>query len=280
MPAPLRRGLGRIVNRLDPPSTLLRGLMYPWAIEQRIAAYRARLEAADVIVAPSRFMVDLLARNGVPQEKVCLEPHGVAVSAPRPIDELEARPLRVGYAGRITPNKGLHVLVEAAARIGRPDEIEVLVAGEAASPEDQGYLEDVRGRAGGLRMRLLGRLAEEEMQRFYAGLHVAVVPSLVPEAFGLVVAEAFAGGRPVIVSDAGALPELVRDGVDGFVVPRGDAAQLAARLQALVDDPGLAGRLAGAIQPPRTIADYADAMERLYGELLAREAGTGESAEP
>jgi len=279
MPAALRRGLGRIVNRLDPPSTLLRGLMYPWAIEQRIAAYRARLEATDIIVAPSRFMVDLLVRNGVPPEKVRLEPHGVAVSAPRPIDEFEARPFRVGYAGRITPNKGLHVLVEAAARVSRSHEIELLVAGEAASPGDQRYLEEVRSRAGGLRMRLIGRLAEDEMQRFYAGLHVVVVPSLVPEAFGLVVAEAFAAGRPVIVSDAGALPELVRDAVDGFVVPRGDAGQLAGRLQALLDDRGLVGRLAGAVRPPRTIADYADAMERLYGELLAKRAGAGAGAE-
>jgi glycosyltransferase involved in cell wall biosynthesis len=271
LPRWVRRPIGRVVNRADPPSTPLRGLMFPWMIEQRIAAYRIRFDAASVIVAPSRAMAELLARNGVPSEKVAIEPHGVGAVECKPVDALGRRPIRLGYVGRVTPNKGLHVICEAVGSLEHPADVELVVAGAPMSEADKEYFDHLVASADKVKITAAGYQSPSAMAGFLGGVHIVVVPSLVPEAFGFAVAEAFAAGRLVISSDAGALPELVRDGVDGFVFRRGDAAGLATKLRALVEDHELLLHMARAIRPPRSIADYVDAMERIYSKLRAAE---------
>ena len=87
------------------------------------------------------------------------------------------------------------------------------------------------------RVRFLGFVNQQGLPAIYAASDVLVLPSE-HEAFGLVVNEAFACGCPAIVSDAcGCVGDLVRDGETGFVVPVGDVAALAGRLEVLVTQP-------------------------------------------
>ena len=101
-----------------------------------------------------------------------------------------------------------------------------------------------------------------------ASADVLVVPSLWYENSPLVIQEALASRVPVVVADGGAMVEKIRPGVDGLVFRRGDAADLAAKLDSLARDPSLLERLRDNIRPPQSIADGAQKFEEIYRRLI------------
>jgi glycosyltransferase involved in cell wall biosynthesis len=171
----------------------------------------------------------------------------------------DGRPL-VACVSRLAPEKGVSVLIRALARVGR--DALLLVVGDGPDAPACQALAAALGL--GDHVRFLGR--RDDVERVYAAADVAVAPSLGAEAFGLCVVEAMASGRPVVVSDAGALPEIVEHGRSGLVVPRGDAAALAGAIGRLVDEPALAARLAAA---GRARARAAYGLERWTGRVEA-----------
>jgi len=144
--------------------------------------------------------------------------------------------LRVGFAGRLVPEKGAQVALEAVL----PEPSWALsVAG--SGPEEQ-RLEDRAAEAGASsRLELLGALGSADLPSFYRSVDVLVVPSLPTpnwvEQFGRVALEAMASGTPVVASRSGALTEVV--GEAGLLAPPGDADALHDCLARLARDPGL-----------------------------------------
>ncbi|WP_235509645.1 glycosyltransferase [Terrabacter sp. Soil811] len=150
-------------------------------------------------------------------------------------------PVRVvGFAGRLEAAKGADVLLRAVAL--EPD-VRVRLAGDGpqrAELEALAVSLDIADRA-----ELLGALAPEGLPDFYRSLDVLAVPSLTTpswaEQFGRVAVEAMACGVPVVVSDSGALPEVVGDAA--LVVPEGDAVELAKALSTVAHDADVAAGL-------------------------------------
>jgi glycosyltransferase involved in cell wall biosynthesis/GT2 family glycosyltransferase len=135
--------------------------------------------------------------------------------------------ITAGFLGRLVPEKGLLVLLDAAAVDSR---LRVRIAGDgplAATLPGEVARRNLAGR-----VELVGGLRPEDVPEFYSSLDVLAVPSLPTpswtEQFGRVAIEAMACGIPVVSSDAGALPDVV--GGAGIVVPHGDADALAAAL--------------------------------------------------
>lgn len=149
----------------------------------------------------------------------------------------------VGFAGRLDAAKGADVLLRAVAL---EPAVRVRLAGDG--PERHRLVELAEGLGVADRVELLGALAPEGLPDFYHSLDVLVVPSLTTpswvEQFGRVALEAMACGTPVVVSDSGALPEVV--GEAAIVVAEGDAAELAKAIGAVVHDPDVAQRLRAA----------------------------------
>lgn len=129
-------------------------------------------------------------------------------------------PLIVGFVGRLDRQKGFDVLVDALARCQRRD-IVVMVAG-APELDDQSFAIPPPSS----RYRYLGWIPNAEIDDVITGCDVVVVPSRW-EGFGLVALEVMRNARPLIVSNRGALPEIVRDGVEGFVFDPADPDRLA-----------------------------------------------------
>jgi glycosyltransferase involved in cell wall biosynthesis len=109
--------------------------------------------------------------------------------------------------------------------------------------EERRRLEERVRRLGWRSVLFLGFKNQSELPRYYDLCDVFVLPSE-KEPWGLVVNEAMNAAKPVVVSDrVGCAPDLVRDGVNGFVFPAGDIGALAERLRRLTEDPELARRM-------------------------------------
>lgn len=185
-----------------------------------------------------------------------------------------------GYAlfvGRLLPHKGVLQLVEAL-----DPETPLHVLGR---PYDAEYLARLRSAAQGKRVRFVLDADDRELARQYAGASVVLQPSLpvaegqadTSELLGLVALEAMAAGKPVVVTRAGSLPELVADGETGFVVPPHDPAALRARTQELVGSAALSRTMGEAARERvRALFTWDRAAERglaLYRELAAAPRG-------
>ena len=229
---------------------------------RRPAFLRRQLDLTEALLAPSRYIVDAFVRFGVAPERLHLMPHGVGLE-PRSSIRRPAGPVRFGFVGSLVPTKGVHVLCEAFNRVAGNPTLDIF--GPAYSAR---YLRRLRGYLGP-RIRYAGEFAPQDAERVYGSLDVLVLPSLVPESFGLVAAEAQACGVPVVASSIGALPERIRAERDGLLVPPGDVGALRLALSRL-NDPVEVQRLSSGIRPPRSTASYTEELEELYVELASR----------
>ena len=166
------------------------------------------------------------------------------------------------FVGRITPEKGVPDAIEIARLTGRP----LLVAAKVPTlPSEIDYYEAVvRPALGRADVTILGELSEPERDRLVASSRASIVPSAWPEPFGLVVIEALALGTPVLVRRSGAFPELVRDGLDGFI---GDDVQQLAYLDPRLDDLDRAAIQASALER-FAVGRMVDRYEALYRRML------------
>lgn len=227
-----------------------------------VARGLARRAAVVVVLSPEWF--ERLAPRW-PGARLAVVGNGVAV--PRRAGRVaEAGPAGqpvFAFLGNLGPRKGVPVLIEAAALAKEPWRVEL-----AGGDEEPGATAQARSQAAVAhvdhRVRLLGPLAGDAKLDWLAAAQGFVLPSRA-EGLPMALLEAMAVGLPVVVSDAGAMPEVVRAGVDGLVVPAGDAAALAAALDALARDPARRAAM-GAAGAERCAARYG--VERMVDELM------------
>jgi phosphatidylinositol alpha-mannosyltransferase len=167
------------------------------------------------------------------------------------------RPLRIVFVGQAVGRKGLPHLLRAfeALRDHVPAELTLVGAG----PDDVANLMlDDRD------VRILGKVSDADKVAELCRADVLCAPSLSGESFGMVLTEAFAAGTPVVASDIAGYRDVVRDGVDGLLVPRADPVALADALRALALDDG---RRAGMAAEARARAERF-AWPRVASEVL------------
>jgi glycosyltransferase involved in cell wall biosynthesis len=175
-----------------------------------------------------------------------------APSSPRGFDSAPSRvdsshPI-VGMVGRITPQKGQHVLLRAVARlVNRGRDVRVILVGspDPSCPEDSSYLRSLESsvRELGLEGKVQWPGYQDDPNPYYALLDVLVIPSTTSEGLPLVALEAMQWAIPVIGSRVGGIPEVVQEGVNGLLVPPGDEGALAESLERILSDPALRSRL-------------------------------------
>jgi len=214
-------------------------------------------------------MKDLLTRNGCNVRKIQMIRHGIDPIVKSPLEDLRKRPVRFAYIGRISPKKGLHVMLESSSLLPEGSSCEIHIFGAAHDADAENYskriLSEYKGSAA---IFTHGLISHDNLNKVFAIIDVLVVPSVLPEAFGLVVQEAFSAGRPVIVANSGGLAELVRDGKDGLVVDRNNPLALSRAMQKFITDPGLIQEMMKELPCVKTTAEYVDEMEILYNTIV------------
>ena len=195
------------------------------------------MRRADFAIAGAESAADVLRGKGYRGPLQTIPQFGTSQALFTPPETSPKRPFTIGYIGRIVPEKGLHVLLRAAAQLDGEWRMRLVGAGPA--------LADLETLARALQVRdqltFAGQLPSADLPAEYHKIDALVLPSLTrpnwKEQFGRVLVEAMASGVPVIGSDSGAIPGVI--GAAGLVVPEGDVKALARALADLRHQPGL-----------------------------------------
>ncbi len=226
---------------------------------------------ADVVVVSETAGRDISACLKVDPARITAIPLGVDQAVFRPQPDIRRRERRLlTTASADVPLKGLSVLIEAYGRLldAYPD-LELVVIGRLKPEGATARLLDSLGLSE--RVSFISGLTNEEMAEQYARATICITPSLY-EGFGLPAAEAMSCAAPVVVTDGGALPEVV--GEAGVVVRRGDPDALAAAVRQRLDDPAKRAALSEAgRRRARDVFSWARAgaeFERVLSAAAAR----------
>ena len=197
---------------------------------QYMAELDAEIQAADSVVVGSGFCARTFVECGVNAAKVHVIPYGVdlGIFAPSQVDARQAE-FGVIYAGQFSQRKGMSYLLEGYRRFAGTGTTLTLVG------KTMGSMAPLEPFASWFRH--VPHLTRQDLAAEYCRHDVFVFPTLL-EGMGLVVAEAMACGLPVITTANGP-DELVRDGIDGFIVPQRDPNAIAEKLELLRADPEL-----------------------------------------
>lgn len=199
------------------------------------------------VVANSQASADAFTTFGGRKERVRVIYPGIDLGTfdgANPIHQHTTRPsgVRIGCFGRLSPWKGQHILIQALANISQA---EVWIIGAALFGEES-YEQRLRALAAQLgldhRVRFFGH--RTDVPELIAACDIVAHTSIAPEPFGKVIVEGMASGRPVIATAAGGVVEIIRDGIDGLLVPPGNVEALTASLRRLIADPQLRTKLA------------------------------------
>jgi len=194
--------------------------------EEKLARKDAELALADVVIVPSTFSKHSLNQAPFLKAPVQVVPYGTP-SVSYTFGESRSGKLAVLFVGALSQAKGLKYLLEAAAKLER--QIDLTLIGKRVSPR-------IPVPAVLDKHRWIPSLAYDEVLHEMARHDVLVLPSL-HEGFGLVIGEAMAQGLVVIATPNSAAPDLIDDGVDGFIVPIRSAEAIAEKLELLRHDP-------------------------------------------
>jgi glycosyltransferase involved in cell wall biosynthesis len=214
------------------PDQGVKGLVYGAALSLQ-RRLRMLDRWVDAFVAPTQFVARRLAEAGLPADRTRVIYHGVPRYPLTVTSPPAARDSHALYAGRLSSEKGLPILL-GASRIA--SEIPLLIAGS-------GPLEKTMSRELPSSVTLVGQLDQNALSRLRASACMAVMPSTWFEVCGYTALEAAAAGRAVVASNIGGIPEVVVDGETGLLVRPGDPSALAEAMRRLWHDHELATRL-------------------------------------
>jgi glycosyltransferase involved in cell wall biosynthesis len=241
-------------------------------VRVRREALRRVLDAVDLVICPSHFIIEKYAEFGVDTSKFVFIQHGLNKLEFKPLQpaSTDERCLRIGYTGQIKIHKGVDLLVEAA--------IEMLKAGDDIQVQLWGRADDQEGYASNLMLRTRpypaiqwrGSFDGERVWDVLAGMDVLVVPSRCYENCPTVILEAYKMGIPVVATGIGGMAELAQ--MDGGLTFRlNDTEDLRAQLEKL-RDPDFRNKLRARIPYVKTSAEEVAEIFSNYLRLINKTA--------
>jgi glycosyltransferase involved in cell wall biosynthesis len=253
----------RLLSRLAGARAIVQHVHSRTIENQGVPINGVSFRSADAVIATSRAVASCL-RGTSPVDVI----YPGIQSPPYPLPVLSKGTLLLGVAGRLVPLKGIHILISAVAKL-RKNGLAVCVQITGSGPQECALRKQIRELEMDDQFELIGW--SSDLKTIRENWDIAVVPSL-EEGFGLAALEAMGGGRAVIASRVGGLPELVIDGITGLLVTPGDVDALAdgiaqlANERALLESMGIAGWRRAREQ--FSALEMAEKTAALYARLL------------
>jgi len=199
-------------------------------VNQFLNAYRQ----LDRVIVASRYMKELMVQNSISEDRIeVLPPISTLPQIPNDYrSHTEQKSTKVLFVGRLEYEKGLPYLLRAMA--GVKSNYELIIAGDGNL--NQEYIELAQELGLSDNVKFVNWLSASALDKLYSECAVTVMPSIMPEPFGIVGIESMANGKPVIAFDVGGIPDWLIDGYNGFLVPAKDISLLSQKIDLLLSD--------------------------------------------
>lgn len=287
----LRSAVGSISTRLPAAGTRRVDAVAAWAARQWRRYLAHHLRATDTFdpdaparrlehmrrvcagvthfLAPSIHMRNRFVQFGIAPDRIAVAEYGTDLRrfAPSAAGRPGSQPLRLGFLGSLMVSKGVHVLLDAFARLPPGSASLDIYGSPVAYHGDASYADRIRPLLDTPGVRVHGPVSHTEVPGVMASIDALVVPSIWHENSPLVIREAFAAGVPVVASRTGGIPETVIDGVGGWLFEIGSSADLGRVLTDLVARPEAIADLRRGIPAVRDLTDEAASLHELYVSL-------------
>lgn len=234
-------------------------LPHPKIIEDELKMY----ENIDYISIPSLFVKRTFLGKGIPERKLIHIPYGVDLSSFRKILKND-NIFRVVFVGGMSLRKGVHYLLQAFAELNLPNS-ELMLIG-AINDEIKPFFRKYEGK-----FNYVGKAPQSELYRYYSQGSVFAIMSI-EEGLAMVQPQAMACGLPVICTTNTGGEDIIRDGVDGFIIPIRDIEALKEKLLYLYENPEICRRMGQSakkrVASGFTWDDYGDKMIKVYEKII------------
>jgi len=238
----------------------------------KVALHRKMLKVfVDVFICPSDHLASWIRQN-MDVENVVHLPN--FTRPPTAGATSTHHPQRILFAGRLSREKGVEVLLRAVAiLVEEHPRASLVIAGDGPEESNLRCLVSALGLED--RVSFVGVLAGEELAAQYREAGICALPTLWMENCPVSVLESFSHGRPMVATRIGGIPELVEEGFSGHLFRRGDHQELAAKLGLLCSDPARViemGRHAANVFAQRYAADvHVQGLSSVYNSLIKRD---------
>jgi|GEM_PF-89854 len=241
-------------------------------VDDRIRFMKDIFSQVDLFIAPSKFMKEKFVKFGIPEEKIEFFPYGFDLKRVEKRPKTPSSVLRFGFIGNLMPAKGVHVLLKGF--LGLPaGAAELRIYGKAFSYKSAlgNYVGQLKKMVKGNAIKFMGDFNKFEIGKVLADIDVLVVPSLWYENAPLVIQEALLSQTPVIAARIGGIPELVTDGVNGFLFEPGNEQDLKEKMEFFTRRPTLLNELKKEAFKVRGIEAHAKEIDLLYRRQVSRD---------
>jgi len=240
-------------------------LEYGPAGTSRLRDAKTLFDMADEVVVASRFIAALFRSNGW-NRTIRVIPHSIDYANVRRAEEGHLGKTTFAFVGTIAWHKGLHVLIKAFRRIQYPN-LTLKIYGSSTGQESyRSALLDLT--QGDERIQFLGTFDINQLPTIMGDISAIVIPSVYCEPYPLVMLIALAYRVPPIASNIGGIPEVVKDGFNGFLFEPGNTAQLANIIERIAREPQILQELRTTIVSPRRTEEEALDYENVYIRLI------------
>ncbi len=226
------------------------------------------ISALDALTIPNRFGSTFFSQFGIPGDRIHVLPwYSDGRLQSGEVARTADHGLTLGYIGRIAPEKGVHILLEALSLVDGSKPVNLQIAGAI----DNAYAKELRRRyadvAGEHAVKWLGWVTTDDRSAFFSKVDLVILPSLAMDNTPLTMLEAFRHSRPVVASDVATFREMITDQNNGFLFPAGDSRALCNVIERVVDTPGDLERLRKEMPRVMTGEEYSARLLAIYDSL-------------
>ena len=252
------------------------GVSFPVAVRKQY--FRRLFEKIDAYISPSSYLAREYIKAGFNPHKMNVLWNGIDLAKFSKVRHVISSNIRISFIGYVGGHKGLDILIRAVAMLNRKD-VKIQIAGQGDMADKCRQLADSLGMGG--QLVFLGKVDNAEIGQVYAKTDIYCLPSRWPENQPVTITEAMACSLPVVASDLGGSPELVRHEVTGLVFEKENVQDLAMKLKKLIDDPGLRTRYGKAgfdLISGFSFDKQVKKLKEIYGRILAKPASVPQKA--
>ncbi len=208
-------------------------------VHERNTLFRQCLNDVDLLISPSRYLASRFIDCGIEEAKIKVINNGVDIFRFDNIKKTKSKEIKFAYIGQIIEHKGIENFLRSISLLNDEEKNKVffLIVGSGEN-EYVDYCKKLAKQLGlaGL-ITFYGAVANSRIDRIYRNVDALIVPSIWPENSPVAIMEALATGTPVLASDIGGIPELIQDGVNGYLHKHDEPISLTKNIRKIIEHP-------------------------------------------